>query len=61
MNEALAQWEASTAYSAPADVDTVMQVLANAGYNTEHWTCLTDGYQVYWYKNDNDSVQFQDR
>ena len=58
MNEALAQWEASSGYTAVADVETVMQILANAGYNTENWKCLTQGYEVYWYKNDNRMILY---
>ena len=58
MNEALAPWEASSGYTAVADVETVMQILANAGYNTENWKCLTQGYEVYWYKNDNRMILY---
>lgn len=37
----------------PANIETVMQVLANAGYNSDNWCCLTNGYEVYWYETDN--------
>lgn len=37
----------------PANIETVMQVLANAGYNSDNWCCLTSGYEVYWYETDN--------
>jgi len=58
MNMSLAEWEASSGYARPADVDVVMQQLANAGYNTENWACLTEGYQVYWFKNDNRMILY---
>ena len=64
MNEALAQWEAANGYPEVKDVEQaqmilkVMQILANAGYNTENWTCLTQGYEVYWYKNDNRMILY---
>ena len=61
MNMALAEWEASTGYAVPADVETVMRVLANAGYNTDNWVCLADGYQVYWYQNDNRMILYNAR
>lgn len=35
-------------------IEQAMQVIANAGYDSDkNWTCLTDGYLVYWYKADN--------
>lgn len=37
----------------PQDIETVMRVLANAGYNSDNWVCLSKGYEVYWVKNDN--------
>ena len=58
MNEALAEWEASNSYKKPNDVEDVMQLLANRGYNTTNWTCLTEGYEVYWYKEDNRMVLY---
>lgn len=58
MNQALAEYEASSGYTAIADVDSVMRVLANAGYNTDNWKCLTQGYEVYWYKNDNRMILY---
>lgn len=56
MNIALAADEAI--YGKPDDVETVMQVLANAGYNTKNWKCITTGYEVYWYKKDNRMVLY---
>ena len=35
-----------------------MQVLANAGYNSKNWVCLTEGYQVYWDKEENQCVLY---
>ena len=58
MNEALAQYEASAGYKPLLDVESVMQVLANAGYNTDNWQCLTAGYEVYWYKTDNRMILY---
>ena len=58
MNEALAQWEAQNKYAKVADVDAVMQILADAGYNTNNWQCLTQGYEVYWFQNDNRMVLY---
>lgn len=52
MNLAL-KAEESKMGAKPADVETVHQILANAGYNTENWQALTKGYQVYWYALDN--------
>ena len=56
MNIALAADEALN--GRPTDVETVMQVLADAGYNTENWQCLTKDYAVYWYKKDNRMVLY---
>lgn len=58
MNEALARWEAQNGYSKCATIDDVMRVLGEAGYNTDDWACLTDGYKVYWYENDNRMVLY---
>lgn len=58
MNEALAHWEAENGYGKVIDVETAMQILANAGYNTNQWMCLTAGYEVYWYKNDNRMILY---
>ncbi|MBP5312496.1 MAG: hypothetical protein J6112_06665, partial [Clostridia bacterium] len=58
MNEALAQWSAANKYAKPNDVETVMQVLADAGYNTINWQCLTAGYEVYWDKQENKMVLY---
>ena len=51
MNMALAADEAI--HGRPANIDTVMKVLANAGYNSDNWSCLTADYEVYWYEKDN--------
>ena len=41
------------------NVEQAMQVIANAGYNVDNqWTCLTEGYQVYWNKTDNRCVLY---
>lgn len=58
MNEALAQYEASAGYKPLLDVESVMQVLANAGFNTNNWQCLTAGYEVYWYKTANRMILY---
>lgn len=58
MNEALAQWEASHNYSKPADVESAMTILEEAGFNAENWVCLTSYYQVWWSKNDNRCVLY---
>ena len=40
-------------------IDQAMQVIANAGYDVDNqWTCLTEGYQVYWNKTDNRCVLY---
>ncbi len=56
MNVALANSE--ELYGKPGDIDAAMQVIANAGYETDYWSCLTTGYQVYWYKDDNQCVLY---
>ena len=64
MNEALAQWEAANGYPEVKDVEQaqmilkVMQILADAGYNTINWQCLTNGYEVYWYRQDNRMILY---
>ena len=58
MNMALAAWEAENGYAKPADVDSVMNLLGDAGYNTSNWACLAQGYQVYWYKTENRMVLY---
>ena len=64
MNEALAQWEAANGYPEVKDVEQaqmilkVMQILADAGYNTINWQCLTSGYEVYWYRQDNRMILY---
>jgi prepilin-type N-terminal cleavage/methylation domain-containing protein len=58
MNQALAEYEASSGYTALVDVESVMRVLANAGYNTNNWRCLTAGYEVFWYQNDNRMILY---
>lgn len=41
------------------NVEQAMQVIANAGYNVDNqWSCLTEGYQVYWNKTDNRCVLY---
>lgn len=39
-------------------VERAMQVLANAGYNSDNWVCLTQGYEVYWYSKENRLVLY---
>ena len=56
MNIALAAYE--NLHNKPEDVETVMQVLADAGFHTDNWKTLTAGYEVYWYKNDNRMVLY---
>ncbi|MBO4668043.1 MAG: type II secretion system protein [Bacilli bacterium] len=56
MNMALAADEAI--HGRPANIDTVMKVLANAGYNSDNWSCLTADYEVYWYEKDNRLVLY---
>ena len=56
MNMALAADEALN--GKPQDIETVMKVLANAGYNSDNWVCLTTGYEVYWFKEDNRLVLY---
>lgn len=40
------------------DIETAMQIIANAGYDVDNWTCLSEGYQVYWYKTDNRCILY---
>jgi len=43
-------------------IEQAMQVIANAGYDSDkNWTCLTDGYQVYWYKTDNRCILYNSK
>ena len=58
MNMALAADEASYGYGRNVNVEDAMYVLAQAGYNTDNWTCLTEGYQVYWYDIDNRCILY---
>ena len=71
MNQALAEWEAAHGYDKSTlhytdnsgktltlDVDSVMYILAQAGYNTYNWACLTSGYQVYWYEQKNQMILY---
>ena len=58
MNQALAEYEAAAGYVKPADVETAMQILANAGYNSRNWQCLTSGYEVYWDSKENKMVLY---
>ena len=37
----------------PTTMKQVAQILANAGYNSENWICLTTGYKVMWYAPNN--------
>ncbi len=39
-------------------IERAMQVLANAGYNSDNWVCLTQGYEVYWYSTENRLVLY---
>ena len=56
MNVALASDE--KLHGKPEDVEGAMQVLANAGYNSKNWVCLTEGYEVYWDKQENQCVLY---
>lgn len=56
MNVALAADE--KLHGKPQDIDTAMRVLANAGYNSKNWTCLTVGYEVYWDNIENRCVLY---
>ena len=56
MNVALANDE--KLHGKPQDIEQAMQVLANAGYNSKNWVCLTEGYQVYWDKEENQCVLY---
>jgi type IV pilus assembly protein PilA len=56
MNIALAAYE--NQYNKPDDVETVMQILADAGFHTDNWKTLTVGYEVYWYRADNRMVLY---
>lgn len=56
MNQALAADE--KLHGKPTDIETAMRVLANAGYNSQNWVCLTNGYQVYWDSKDNRCVLY---
>lgn len=56
MNMALAADESLN--GKPANIEQAMKVLANAGYNSENWVCLTTGYEVYWYEEDNRLVLY---
>ena len=56
MNVALASDE--KLHGKPEDLEGAMQVLANAGYNSKNWVCLTEGYEVYWDKQENQCVLY---
>lgn len=56
MNQALSVDE--KLHGKPADIETAMQVLANAGYNSKNWVCLTEGYMVYWDSKENKCVLY---
>ena len=56
MNIALAADE--ELHGKATSVERAMQVLANAGYNSDNWVCLTQGYEVYWYSKENRLVLY---
>ena len=56
MNLALAADEAL--HGKCATLEQAMQVLANAGYNSDNWVCLTKGYEVYWWSKENRMVLY---
>ena len=62
MNQALAEYEAANDYPTKnkhyLDVETAMQILANAGYNSKNWKCLTSGYEIYWDRESNKMVLY---
>lgn len=58
MNMALAEEEAHDGYVKPKDVESAMQILANHGYNSKNWKCLTSGYEVYWDSQNNRMVLY---
>jgi len=58
MNQALAEWQAANGNAMPSDVESVMQLLADRGYNSDNWKTLTSGYEVYWYKEANRMVLY---
>lgn len=59
MNEALAEWEAANGYKAkPADVESAMNILEQAGFNAENQVCLSQNYQVWWSKEYNRCVLY---
>ncbi|MBQ9467981.1 MAG: type II secretion system protein [Clostridia bacterium] len=39
-------------------IEKAMRVLANAGYNSDNWVCLTTGYEVYWFAKENRLVLY---
>ena len=59
MNTALAADQALN--GKPADIETCMQVLAKAGYNSKNWVALTKDYQVYWYKEANVMILYNSK
>ena len=59
MNIALAADE--TINGKPADIQTCMYVLAQAGYNSKNWVALTKDYQVYWYKEKNVMILYNSK
>ncbi len=56
MNLALAADEAINGKA--KDIESAMQIIANAGYDVDNWSCLSAGYQVYWYKTDNRCILY---
>ncbi|MBS7263006.1 MAG: hypothetical protein KIG36_05310 [Eubacteriales bacterium] len=58
MNMALAEYTAAHNYVKPQDVETVMKILGELGYNSYNWACLTTGYSVYYDKQENQMVLY---
>jgi len=56
MNVALAADE--ELHGKATTIEKAMQVLANAGYNSDNWVCLTQGYEVYWFRKENRLVLY---
>ncbi len=58
MNMALSEWSAANSYAKPKDIESVMHILASAGFNAETWRPLTSGYEIYWDKQENKMVLY---
>lgn len=56
MNIALAADE--ELHGKASTIEKAMRVLANAGYNSDNWVCLTTGYEVYWFAKENRLVLY---